>query len=75
MPLAACALRSGGQEERKRSSSFIMERMLEADTSASERSNARLESWAGETVNVSSKYTPESAAISPLISLESTVLN
>lgn len=45
MPLAACDLRSGGQEERKRSSSFIMERMLEADTSAKERSNARLESW------------------------------
>lgn len=70
MPLAACALRSGGQEERKRSSSFIMERMLEAETSARERSNARLESWAGETVNVG---TPESAAISPLISLQATV--
>lgn len=57
MPLAACALRSGGQEERKRSSSFIMERMLEAETSARERSNARLESWAGETVNDGGKYT------------------
>lgn len=57
MPLAACALRSGGQEERKRSSSFIMERMLEAETSARERSNARLESRAGETVNGGSKYT------------------
>lgn len=43
MPLAACALRSGGQEERKMSSSFIMERMLEAVTSDKERSNARLE--------------------------------
>ena len=43
MPLAACDLRSGGQEERKRSSSFIMERMLEAETSAKERSKARLE--------------------------------
>lgn len=45
MPLAACALSSGGQEERKRSSSFIMERMLEADTSARDSSNARLERW------------------------------
>lgn len=44
MPLAVCALRSGGQDERKISSSFIMERMFEADTSARERSNARLES-------------------------------
>lgn len=43
MPLAACDLRSGGQEERKRSSSFIMERMLDAETSAKERSKARLE--------------------------------
>lgn len=42
MPLAACALRSGGQEERKMSSSFIMERMLAAVTSARERSRARL---------------------------------
>lgn len=43
MPLAVCALRSGGHEERKISSSFIMERTFEADTSARDRSNARLE--------------------------------
>ncbi|TNN43430.1 hypothetical protein EYF80_046359 [Liparis tanakae] len=43
MPLVACARSSAGQEERKRSSSFIIERMLEADTSARESSNARLE--------------------------------
>ncbi len=51
MPLAVWALSSGGQEERKMSSSFIMERMLEADTSANERSNARLKSWP-EDINV-----------------------
>lgn len=44
MPLAVCALRSGGHEERKISSSFIMERTFEADTRARERSKARLES-------------------------------
>lgn len=43
MPLAVCDLRSGGQEERKMSSSFIIERTFEADTSARERSKARLE--------------------------------
>lgn len=51
MPLVAWARSSGGQDERKRSSSFIMERMLEAETSARERSNARLESWP-ERINV-----------------------
>lgn len=43
MPLAAWALSSGGQEERKMSSSFIIERMLEADTKAKESSKARLD--------------------------------
>lgn len=43
MPLAAWALSSGGQEERKTSSSFIIERMLEDDTRANERSKARLD--------------------------------
>lgn len=57
MPLAAWAFSSAGQEERKRSSSFIMERTLEADTSAKESSNARLESWP-KGINVSnSVYT------------------
>lgn len=45
MPLAAWALSSRGQEERKMSSSFIMERMLEADTRAKESSSARLRRW------------------------------
>lgn len=51
MPLAAWDLSSRGQEDKKMSSSFIMERILEADTSAKERSNARLGSGP-EMVNV-----------------------
>lgn len=43
IPLAVWDLSSGGQEERKLSSSFIIERMLEADTRAKESSKARLD--------------------------------
>lgn len=50
MPQAAWDLSSGGQEERKWRSSFIMERMFVADTRARDSSNARLDGWTKNTV-------------------------